>query len=130
MLALSGEQNSFFITGQKPFLLDNFKPKEILFANKEKFDKFHVVGGLFGGTKDFLQHLVTTYDDYLKTYTEKGMLLSEEGLLTEIASNYPDNTQKLESFDCWHHEDSGDVFQVYVQRSKQPFYTIFSKYDV
>ena len=37
MLTFNEKQNSIFIVGEKPFLIDHFPPKKVLFANQEQF---------------------------------------------------------------------------------------------
>jgi hypothetical protein len=130
MLSFENSQNGFYLGGEKPFLMDHYPPKEILFGKNDRFKKFHVVGGLFGGTREYVQNLKQTYESYLSLYLNKGILPSEEGLLSEIISNQDEKTLKIEVFGNWHHEDSGEVFKPLLERNNNSFFKMFSKYDV
>lgn len=128
LLTFNEKQNSLFIVGDKPFLVDHFPPGKLMFGNPTRFQKYHVVGGLFGGTRDFITHLYNTYNEYLEGYLNNNLMVSEEGLLSEFISNTDPDTMKLENFGCWYHEDSGAPFMPILERNNNSFYKIFSKY--
>jgi len=131
LLLLQNNQKGFFIGGEKDKGIIDQSPalKLLHYPVNDLFNKLHFIGGLFGGDREFINDFYSKYDELLNVYLNNTDIVSEETAISQIVSNYNPELYKLEVFDNWHHEDSGEVFQSGVKESKAPFYSIFSKYN-
>lgn len=83
----------------------------------------HVVGALFGGTREAVRGLYADYDGVLGAMLDADLLGTEENVLT-ILYHRDRSSVALRTFTTWYHEDS------VVRRpdpSEVPFYRIFEE---
>ena len=69
------------------------------------FYKSNAIGGLFGGYKDKIEHLIREFEVNSEKCLTKEHLLDHEAILTPIAINNPE-WFKTFTFDTWYHEDT------------------------
>ena len=93
--------------------------------------KFHMIGGLFGGTVQNMEWFRQEYDKKLKKvidfYKSKNMksdtiLPVEEVVMNLIVCEYPEKFQR-DVFDTWYHENHEPSFDPY--KKGTPFYKLF-----
>lgn len=64
----------------------------------------HVIGGLFGGRRDRVLELAVEFEALHASLLDRGLLGTEENVLTLIAARHPERT--VIGFDTWYHEDT------------------------
>jgi hypothetical protein len=106
---------------------ERFVPEKFF---KNKYPKYHIIGGIFGGKIELISHLVNLFNEYCNEIIEDGNILYfEEQILTAVWANNQENF-KLNSFDTWWHENSGingiTDDPIYFQKNKS-FYKIFEE---
>jgi FkbM family methyltransferase len=75
----------------------------------------HVVGALFGGGRDDVLRLAKDHDAVLMDLLTRGLLGTEENVLTILYARAPaDFTPQV--FTTWHHEESGTPFYRLIER--------------
>jgi hypothetical protein len=84
----------------------------------------YIVGGLFGGPKDFINNVLHHFDKGLSIVLENKILTLEEDLLSCISAWQPDLYQLI-SFNNWHHDIKGEPCYYGAGEDAECFYKIF-----
>ena len=83
----------------------------------------HIIGGLFGGSVNMWDNIVTMFEDYTsKIVTEDNVLYYEELIMSIMYVDNSSNFNVIE-FDSWHHADSGIHDKLFFE-DKKSFYEI------
>lgn len=94
-----------------------------LFETPIKFiERYHIIGGFFGGDNQSIIQLHSRYSDVLTRMIHLNLIEREEQLLTLLFNKYDHDFHMIE-FTTWHHEDS-DMAK-YNKPNEKYFYKIF-----
>ena len=130
-----GYNTSFFhgdVNGSMGFLgfgkilgIDNYYGSSSWFSNySEQFKHTHIIGGLFGGNKNFVLDLCTDFNNLIGNILNDGYLTLEEEVLSILFSTKYHQYNYL-SFKTWYHDIPTDPNYFGLDSTAESFYKIF-----
>lgn len=84
----------------------------------------YIVGGFFGGFKNYIDIVHEKFDTSLKTVLDEGMLTLEEDLLSCVGGLTAESFQPIR-FNNWHHDIKGEPCYYGAGEEAKSFYKIF-----
>ena len=84
----------------------------------------YIVGGLFGGTYNYINKVCTDFDTGLEIVLGNDQLVLEENLLSSISAYNKDHYEVFK-FDQWHHDVEGEPCYYGASSKIKSFYKVF-----
>ena len=105
--------------------IDNYYGSSSWFSNySEQFKHTHIIGGLFGGNKNFVLDLCTDFNNLIGNILNDGYLTLEEEVLSILFSTKYHQYNYL-SFKTWYHDIPTDPNYFGLDSTAESFYKIF-----
>jgi hypothetical protein len=121
-------KGKFIVIGkenQRNYWSGTVNPKHYINHDASK----HIIGGLFGGTKENFEKMVNIFREYVYNITkEDEKLYHEENIMSVIYRNFQNEIEILD-FDTWWHENeriSGLDMESHLKENKS-FYKILEE---
>lgn len=93
--------------------------------NIEKYITEHLIGGLFGGKKEYFLEFFDIYSSYLKLFIDNNVHTYEEQIFSAINYIYPTLLHR-ESFETWWFHSEGEP-NSFLSQEANSFYKIFTR---